>query len=125
MGIIRWFDKLEDRVRFTLSRVPILYALISGVGVVLFFRGIWHLADELWFMTSTVSLVVSLVILLTTGAFVSHFLSEQLISSGRGRNKKIEEKTHRELHIERRKIAAMQKDITEVKRLLKGLRKSR
>ena len=45
--ISRFFDKLEDRVRSWLSHQPILYALIGGIGIVLFWRGVWHTADYL------------------------------------------------------------------------------
>ncbi|MBU2082030.1 hypothetical protein KKH14_01235, partial [Patescibacteria group bacterium] len=47
----RFFDKLEDKVRSRLSRRPILYAFLSGIGTVLFFRGVWMIADEFSFMT--------------------------------------------------------------------------
>ena len=45
MRIIRFFDRFEDHVRELLSRFPIFYALVGGVGVVLFWRGVWITAD--------------------------------------------------------------------------------
>jgi hypothetical protein len=41
--ILIFFDKLEDRIRFKLSRYPVLCGIISGVGVGLFFSesGSW------------------------------------------------------------------------------------
>lgn len=47
MRLIRFFDKLEDHIREWLSRNPILYALVGAIGVVLFWRGVWHTADFL------------------------------------------------------------------------------
>src|SRR3990167_3833380 len=47
MGLIKFFDKLEDKTRYRLSKLPILYAIIGGIGIVLFWRGVWHTADYL------------------------------------------------------------------------------
>ena len=73
--IFKFFDVLEDKIRFSLSKRPILYGLISGIGVVFFFRGVWLVADEFLFMTGPVTLITSVVILLLSGAFVEHFIS--------------------------------------------------
>jgi len=35
-----FFDKIEDRMRKWFSRCSLLYALVGGTGVVLFWRGI-------------------------------------------------------------------------------------
>src|SRR3989338_9252294 len=98
--ILRFFDKLEDRVRGRLSRTPIVYAFVGGIAVVIFWRGIWHLADELqslggwWrvFFSPDVSLIFSVLILLGTGLFVSFFIGDRIIMSGLRHEKKIEEK---------------------------------
>ena len=71
--IIKFFDKLEDKVRARLSHYPILYALVGGVGIVLFWRGVWHVADDMG-LGSWTSIIISLILLLMTGLFVS-FLS--------------------------------------------------
>src|SRR3989344_2642565 len=70
--IIKELDRLEDRVRQYLSKRPLLYALIAGVGVVLFWRGVWDIADIL--MGPATSLIASLIIMLLTGTFVSFFI---------------------------------------------------
>ena len=46
-NIVKFFDKLEDKTRAMLSRMPILYAFVGGIGVVLFWRGVWHTTDFL------------------------------------------------------------------------------
>ncbi|MFH1990494.1 MAG: hypothetical protein ABIJ19_01405 [Patescibacteria group bacterium] len=96
----RFFDKLEDKVRSRLSRRPILYAFLSGIGTVLFFRGVWMIADEFSFMTGPVTFLISIVILLTTGVFVFHFVSDQIIISGLRQEKKLIEKTEKEVRTE-------------------------
>lgn len=95
--IIKFFDKLEDKVRGSLSRWPILYTLIGGIAIVLFWRGVWMTADQFSFLTGPVSIVVSVGILLITGLFVSFFIGEQIIMSGLKGEKKIFEKTKEEV----------------------------
>ncbi|MBU6389981.1 hypothetical protein KGQ31_00335, partial [Patescibacteria group bacterium] len=81
-SLVHFFDKLEDGVRERLSHTPIPYAIIGGVTIILLWRGIWHLADELqalggiWaiIFDPAVSVVISAAILLMTGLFVSFFI---------------------------------------------------
>ena len=106
--IVKFFDRLEDRVREMLSRSPIAYGIIGGVAVVLFWRGIWHTADLIEasgsflspLFTAPVSTVLSAVALLLTGLFVSFFIGDRIILSGLKHEKKIEEKTETEVREE-------------------------
>lgn len=111
---VRYFDKLEDKVRSNLSRRPILYSLIGGVAIVLFWRGVWMTADKFAFMTGPVSIVISVIILLMTGLFASFFVGDQIVISGLKRDKKIIDKTEEEIKEELTTL-------TEVKRALKEI----
>lgn len=115
MKIFNWFDKLEDITRHRLSRRPILYAFIGGVGVVLFWRGIWHLADEFSFMTPIVSIIVSIIIMLLTGTFVSFFIGGKLLLSGLMQEKRMDEKTAKEIMDEETEIKKLGKTVYEIK----------
>jgi len=124
--LVHLFDRLEDRIRGTLSHYPITYALVSGVGIVLFWRGVWHTADIFPFMTGPVSLLISLVILLSTGLFVSFFVGENIIVAGIRREKKFVEKVESTIETEkeelddiRRTIKSMDADVKELKELIK------
>ncbi len=97
MGIIRLFDKIEDKMRYGLSRRPVLYTLIGGVAIVLFWRGVWLTADRFPFLTGPVSLVISVVVLLAIGLFVSFFIGDQILISGLKQEKKLTEKTEAEI----------------------------
>ncbi|MFA6898160.1 MAG: hypothetical protein WC250_01990 [Candidatus Paceibacterota bacterium] len=44
--LVRFFDKFEDKNRGLLSRAPIVYAIVGGAAHVLFWRGVWHVADD-------------------------------------------------------------------------------
>ena len=104
----KFFDKLEDHIRGALSHFPIWYALVGGTGLVIFWRGIWHSMDYLVYVAHSVhtmqpdslsseliwwdgplSLLIGIVILLSTGLFVSSFIGGEIIISGIKGEKKI------------------------------------
>ena len=80
--IFHFFDKLEDNIRATLSKHNILYAFIGGVAIVLFWRGVWMTADAIPFLTGPISILISVIVLLGTGLFVSFFIGDEIIISG-------------------------------------------
>lgn len=125
--ISKIFDHLEDRVRGNLSHFPIIYGIIGGVGIVLFWRGVWHTADMFPTMTGPVSLIIGGVILLLTGLFVSFFIGDSIIIAGIKSEKKLAEKTESEIETEkeelddvRETIRKMERDLEEVKELLRN-----
>lgn len=121
-SFFKFFDHLEDYVRSRLSHYPITYAVIGGVGVVLFWRGVWHAADSVE-MSWPVSVLISFVILLVTGLFVSFFVGENIILTGLNRQKKLEERTGEEIKTERDDIDELKSDIREIKHSLNELHK--
>jgi hypothetical protein len=84
------FDKLEDIVRGHLSKYPIIYSIIGGIGVVLFWRGVWETAEILatlspglaLFFYPPIQLVLSTLLLLLIGLMVSVFIGDRIILSG-------------------------------------------
>ena len=98
--ILRILDKIEDKTRAILSRQPIIYAIIGGIGIVLFWRGVWQTADKIPFLSGPVSIIISISILLVTGLFVSFFIGHSIILSGIKQEKKIEERTESEIETE-------------------------
>lgn len=122
--IIQLFDHLEDMVRSHLSRYPIVYALLGGVGVVLFWRGVWHSADGIPFLSNAwVSLLVGSGILLITGIFVSAFVGSRLIMTGLRGEKKMTEKTKEELDLEEAEIHQIQKTMHKVEEEISEIKK--
>src|SRR3954467_13892586 len=103
--IVNFFDKLEDHIRIHLSRYPIVYTIIGGIAIVLFWRGVWHTADLLqeqggilgFIFYEPVSLLIVTVVLLATGLFVSYFLGDAILLSGVKGQKKLAEKTDKEV----------------------------
>ncbi len=91
--IYKFFDKFEDKNRMRLSHSPILYAFLTGAGIILFWRGIWHAADTTPFLeNSYVSIVIGAIILLAIGTFISSFIGNEIIISGNKKEKKLVDK---------------------------------
>jgi hypothetical protein len=126
--------RLKRSITEFLSHRPGLYAFMVGLGIVLFWRGVWHTVDHFhtylsyyqgnstidYFMSpwwdGPISLLVGCVLLYFTGAFVSSFIGNELILSGLRGEKGIAKKTESELENE---IL----DISEIKRALRDIEK--
>jgi len=139
--LVRFFDRLEDKVRSRLSHRSIIYAFIGGATHVLFWRGIWHTSDFImtgnwhlseargfwgWVFYEPISLVWSTTVLLLTGLFVASFIGERIIISGLKQEKKATDKTEDEIKKEDNKIDVLfikidqlSKNIEEIKNSLK------
>ncbi len=108
--IYRFFDKVEDKVRFLLSHYPIIYAFIGAFGTIAFWRGCWHVVDAIAeqmlptrdfpLLNPFLSLAFGMTILLLSGLFVSNFIGNEIIISGLRGSKKTTEKTESEVRID-------------------------
>lgn len=120
--LVKFFDRLEDKVRGLLSRSPVIYAIIGGTAVVLFWRGVELVADSIPWLTGPVSLIISVIILLVTGIFVSFFIGDQIILSGIAREKKITEKTEEEVKSEAHVLDKIHRELHEIKKSIENLK---
>lgn len=135
-------DKFGEKIRIQLSHRPRLYALVVGVGIVLFWRGIWHSTDLIHtyfsyfyqnsFTIDTIqspwwdgplSLVVGCVILLLTGAFTSSFIGNELILSGLRGERKLTQKTETEVKTEEEFILDLKTEMTTMSGKIEELEK--
>lgn len=141
MKIVKFFDKLEDKIRNFLSHYPIPYAFIAGVGLVLFWRGVWHttdgIAEIIWhdanlhttinilssFWDGPISLIIGSGILLSCGLFVPELLGKEIIISGLRGEKKLAEKTEGEVRTETGAIGDIRHEIRTVLRRLQSIEK--
>ena len=122
--ILNFFDKFEDHVRGNLSRFPLIYTLIGGVSIVLFWRGVWHTADILqakggilgFIFYEPVNMVIVIMVLLATGLFVSYFIGDTILISGLKQQKKTTEKTKKDIEDEEAELKEMRASIKEMKK---------
>ncbi|MEK7609939.1 MAG: hypothetical protein AAB470_02370 [Patescibacteria group bacterium] len=121
---LNFFDKFEDRVRMHLSRYPILYTIIGGAAIVLFWRGVWHTADILqakggilgFIFYEPTNLLIVLAVLLATGLFVSYFIGDTILISGMKGEKKVTDKTEKEVQEETQELKEIRTTIKEMKK---------
>lgn len=120
---INFFDKLEDKIRGHLSRFPIVYTIIGGVAIVLFWRGVWHTADILqtqggilgFIFYEPVNMLIVTVILLATGLFVSYFIGDTILITGAKSQKKLAEKTSKEVMEEESSLMEIKQVVDSIK----------
>ena len=140
MPKINSLNKLEYRVRFWFSKRPIFYGLIGGVGVVLFWRGVWHTADAIaTYMTlmgegrattdftfpwdGPLSALIGTVLLLATGLFVSTFLGNEITISGLRGERKLAEKTEFEVRTETGALHEIRAEVRKIRERLEAMEK--
>ncbi len=123
--VVRFFDKLEDRVRMSLSRMPIVYTLIGGVAIVLFWKGVWETAEWFPFLYGPYAIIISVVILLLIGLFVSFFIGDQILISGLKGEKKLVEKTEDEIRHETSHLDRIHKELKELRKIVEEIQKKK
>jgi len=120
-SIVKFFDRLEDKIRQILSRHPIVYSFIGGVAIVLFWRGVWQIADLIE-LSSVASIVVSVITLLLSGLFVSFFVGDRVILSGLTKEKKLVEKTEEEVETEMSTLTQVKSELKKIERTLEEIK---
>jgi hypothetical protein len=120
---ITFFDKLEDKIRGGLSHWPITYAFVGGVGIILFWKGVWETAEYYPSLFGPASALLGLVILLASGLLVSFFIGDSIILSGLKHEKKLVERTETEVRTEEDTMVLMLARLDQIEKKLDTLSK--
>ena len=115
--VTNFFDKFEDRIRGFLSHYPILYAFIAGVAIVSFWRGVWEVSDILG-ISPQMSLLFGFLIMVGIGIQVTEFLGSRILVSGLKGEKKLEEKTLKEIEDEDRFLQDLKKEVDHIEKMM-------
>lgn len=139
-NIFKVLGEFESRVRGWFSHRPVLYALVGGVGVVLFWRGVWHSADAVsaivhdWSGQSTpidwyalgdgfLSLLVGFSLLASTGLFISDFIGAEVIESDLEGEEKLTKKAEKEVESEEDIVNKIHHEVHGLSKRLKKIEK--
>jgi hypothetical protein len=69
---------IEERARKFFERFPFMQAFIAGVGITLFWRGVWHGFDE-WEVSSLTSIIIGTLLLGGVGVFIQTMIGNTII----------------------------------------------
>ena len=69
---------IEERARRYFEKIPFVQAFLAGVGVIIFWRGIWELLDTVKVSPLT-SIILGSLILGGVGAFIQTFIGNTII----------------------------------------------
>ena len=137
---MRFLRTFEAKLRGMLGRHRILYAFVAGVGIVLFWRGVWYLADffsifVLSFNGQTVtidwaagidgliSVLFSSFLLISTGLFVSELMSGSILMTDIKKEEKVVEKTEQTVVEESAELPSLEKEIQHIAAEVQDLEK--
>ncbi len=91
---------IEERARKFFERIPFIQAFVAGVGIVLFWRGVWHGFDELG-LSSLSSIIIGALLLGGVGVFIQTMIGNTIIIK----------KVKQEEQIEKQAIKKMEKEV--------------
>ncbi len=131
--------KIFNRFHIFLSHHSYLYATIVGIGIVLFWRGVWHSVDTFhlyinhYYSTGSTSLLdhpwwdgpasflAGCLVLYVTRAFVSSFIGNELILSGLRAEKRLAKATEDDVKTEVSTISDIKHTVSAISRKLEEL----
>jgi hypothetical protein len=92
------FLRIEERARTYFERFPFAHAFLGGIGVVLFWRGVWELADRINIDPVT-SVVGGSLLLGAIGLFLHTFVGNAIIIKNVEKDKQITKKAEHEIAV--------------------------
>ena len=90
--------QIEEKARTYFEKKPFLHAFLAGVGVILFWRGIWEIADY-YKLHPILSVILGILLLGAIGLFIQTFVGNAIIIKNVKKDEQIEKRTEKEVEI--------------------------
>ncbi len=87
---------IEDRAREYFEQMPFVQSFFAGIGVIIFWRGIWQWLDQSS-VSPLLSVVLGSLILLCFGVFVQTFIGNTIIIKNVKQEEQLEKKAIKEM----------------------------
>lgn len=115
--IAKIFLNAEENARRYFERMPFVQAFFAGIGVIIFWRGIWQLLDANQ-ISPILSVIIGTIILLCVGVFVQTFIGNTIIIKNVKQEEQLEKKAIKEMkgevNIEEITLSSISKKIDEL-----------
>lgn len=98
------FLSIEEKARKYFEQFPFIHAFLAGVGVILFWRGTWEIAD-MYKLNPFTSVFIGILILGAIGLFVQTFVGNAIIIKSVKSEINLERKNKQEVAQVEREIA--------------------
>lgn len=112
---------IEERARKFFEHIPFTHAFFAGIGVTIFWRGVWELLDVLG-VGPISSIILGSLILGGVGVFIQTFLGNTLIIKNVSREEQKESKEIKDVAQEIKKeeitLTVLSEQISELKKLI-------
>ncbi len=115
-----FFLNIEDRARKHFEQFPFIHAFLAGVGVILFWRGTWEIAD-MYRLNPFTSVFVGVLILGGIGLFVQTFVGNAIIIKNVKSEINLEKKSEREVAKFEKEVIKEEITLAEVSNKLDAL----
>ncbi len=113
---------IEERARKYFERVPFIHAFLAGVGVILFWRGAWEIAD-IFYLGPLSSIIVGSLLLGGIGLFVQTFVGNAIIIKKVEKEKEAERKTEKDVVSMEREVKGEEVTLAHLQRKLEVIEK--
>jgi hypothetical protein len=89
--ITDFFLNIEEKARKAFERVPFLQAFIAGIGVIIFWRGVWEFLDASG-VSPVASIILGILLLGSVGVFIQTFIGNTIIIRNAKKEEKVEKR---------------------------------
>ncbi len=116
------FLDIENRARKYFEKSPFIHAFLAGVGVILFWRGAWEIAD-IFYLGPVSSMIVGSLVLGGIGLFVQTFVGNAIIIKKVEGEKRVEQKTEKDVTSVQREVQEEEVTLLHLQRKLETIEK--